>query len=297
MRAALVFPALVAVVIGLSVAGSHRHLHPRVAAASLAAVAAACTLAVMAAMATVSVGFVSTIPWTTENLPWCRNLYRTHDAIPAWLGVPAAAAMVWMIIAVLGSYRRDRKSLWHPAASDAELMVLPDDRPQAFAMAGRPGQIVVSAGMLRLLNATERRVLLAHERSHLRHRHHGYIAVAGAAQAAVPFLAPLSHRLRLAIERWADEDAARDVGDRELVAQTIARAALAQADHRGRPVLGIGLVGVGARVDALLAPTAVSTRLPEVALAVGVVAMLAVLGTSTVQLHHLVAFASHVCGV
>lgn len=296
MRGGLVLPAVAALLIGLYVARSHRHLHPRFAVASLATAAAACTLAVIAAMATLSIGFLSSIPWMAENLSWCRDLARTHDRIPAWLGIPAAAAMVWMVVAASGSYRRDRKTLWHPSASDCELTVLPGDRPQAFAVGGRPGQIVVSAGMLRMLNAGERRVLLAHERSHLRHRHHGYIALAGAAQAALPFLAPLSGRLRLAVERWADEDAARDVGDRELVARTIARAALAQADYLGPPVLGMGLLGVGARVEALLAPSP-SPRLSVVAVAVGGGGMLAGFGSSTVQLHHLVAFASHVCGI
>lgn len=293
----LVIPAGAALVIGLSVAGSHRHLHPRLAATTLVTAAGACTLAVMAAMATVAVGFLATAPWTEENLPWCTDLYRTHDEISPWLGIPAGGAVVWMVVAAAGSYWRDRRSLWHAGASDAELTVLPDEQPQAYALGGRRGHIVVSAGMLRLLSASERRVLLAHERSHLRNRHHGYIAVAGAARAALPLLAPVSKRLRLAVERWADEDAARDVGDRTLVACTIARAALAQADYPRPGALGIGHSAVAARVDALLRPSPVSTRLRDVAVAVGVAAMLALLGSSTVQFHHLAAFTSHVCGV
>ena len=297
MIGVLVLPAAAAVVIGLAVAASHRHLRPQFAARTLVVAAAACTLATVAAVATIAIGSLSTVHWMPGNLSWCRSLYRTHDEIPSWLGVTAVGAIVWMVASAAAAYRRDRKTLWYPAASDAELTVLPDDRPQAYAVGGRPGHIVVSSGMLRLLDARERRVLLAHERSHLHHRHHAYIAVAIVAKAAVPVLAPISQRVRLAVERWADEDAAREVGDRQLVARTIATAALAQAERPSPTALGIGLTGVGARVDALLAPSAVSSRFAHFTGGVGIAATLAVVGGSTVQLHHLVAFAAHVCGI
>ncbi|WP_281261931.1 M48 family metalloprotease [Streptomyces rishiriensis] len=47
-----------------------------------------------------------------------------------------------------------------------------DDVPMAFASPGSPGRIVVSWAMLRCLTDREREALLAHERAHLRCRHH-----------------------------------------------------------------------------------------------------------------------------
>ncbi|MGW7378006.1 SpoIIE family protein phosphatase [Streptomyces sp. NPDC054794] len=49
---------------------------------------------------------------------------------------------------------------------------LADEQPDAYALLGRPGRIVVTSGMLRALPAEERAVLLAHEQAHLAHGHH-----------------------------------------------------------------------------------------------------------------------------
>ncbi len=58
------------------------------------------------------------------------------------------------------------------SAHGEELAVLDDPAPVAYAVPGRPGRIMASTGLLRALDAGERRAVLAHERSHLRHRHH-----------------------------------------------------------------------------------------------------------------------------
>ena len=57
-------------------------------------------------------------------------------------------------------------------APAANLVVVDAFTPVAYAVAGAGGRIVVSTGMLRALAPDERRVLLAHEAAHLRHRHH-----------------------------------------------------------------------------------------------------------------------------
>jgi hypothetical protein len=109
--------------------------------------------------------------------------------------------------------------------------------------------------MLRLLDASERRAVLAHEQAHLRHNHHLAVSVAGAAAAVNPLLRPAASAVTYLVERWADEDAATVVGDRGLVARAVARAAL------GVPppgVSGLGLHGgvVVRRVRALRRPPA-----------------------------------------
>jgi hypothetical protein len=85
----------------------------------------------------------------------------------------------------------------------------------------------------------------------LRRHHHRYIRITEFATAALPFLAPLNARLRFVLERWADEDAAAEIGDRVVVACAIARAALAT---QSSPALALGLAdcGVVERVESML---------------------------------------------
>lgn len=295
MITTLVLPALAALGLGLPAAAGHHRLHPRLRARSLAVVIAALVIALGAALGTVAVGFLSALPWATDHLPWCRGFARTHDDVPAWLGLPALAALATMAVGAARSYYRLRRTSRHRHRGD-EVVVVDDDRPDAYAVGGTPGHIVVSSGMLRLLDGPERAVLLAHERAHLRHRHHHYIALALVGHAAVPFLGFLTRRLRLALECWADEDAAAEVGDRRLVARTIIRAALARADYGAVSEPRLGALGVPARVDALLsgAPTP-APRVLAGLVAIPAVTAAAVAAGSAIQVHHLLGFASHVC--
>ena len=75
-------------------------------------------------------------------------------------------------------------------------------------MLGRPGRIVVSTGLLRRPDASERRALLAHERAHLAGGHHVHNTAAHLAAAASPLLGRLAAAVALACERRADETAA-----------------------------------------------------------------------------------------
>ena len=95
--------------------------------------------------------------------------------------------------------------------------MLDDPAPRAFAVPGRPGRIAMSTGLLRVLRRDQRRAVLAHERSHLRHRHHLHQTAAVLAAAANPLLYRLPAAVALSVERWADEDAAATC-DRRSVA-------------------------------------------------------------------------------
>jgi Zn-dependent protease with chaperone function len=137
------------------------------------------------------------------------------------------------------------------------LVVLADPAPQAFAVPGRGGHIVVSSGMLAALSGPQRRVLLAHERAHLAANHHRHTGIVRAAAAMNPLLTPVSSASRYLCERWADETAARTVGDRRLAATSLATAALAAADAPSPPTaLAYHGAGIAARVAALQAPPA-----------------------------------------
>ncbi|MFE5540097.1 M56 family metallopeptidase [Streptomyces sp. NPDC056519] len=183
------------------------------------------------------------------------------DAVIA-TAVAAGALLAWCTARLVRGVRRRWTQLRHAgrlaAEADGELVVLPDEYPDAYALPGSPGRIVVTAGMLRALSAPEREVLIAHERAHLRERHHLFTAVGDLAGLCHPALRTLREPLAYALERSADESAARAVGSRRLTARAIGRAALAtrasSAAGRTRPgsALSVTAGPVPRRVAALL---------------------------------------------
>ncbi len=140
-------------------------------------------------------------------------------------------------------------------ARGADLTVIADPVPCAYAVPGRPGRIVASVGLLRGLDAAQRRAVLAHERSHLRHHHHAHHTTVRLAAAANPLLRALPAAVTLATERWADEDAAR-IARRDTVAQALINAASTTRHGASIPVvvLAAATEQIAARVHALRAP-------------------------------------------
>ncbi|HWE89377.1 MAG TPA: M56 family metallopeptidase [Pseudonocardiaceae bacterium] len=192
------------------------------------------------------------------------------------LAVAATAAMIGRIRALAQAGRIARLG---PGGS--ELVVVPDHRPVAHAVPGRPGRIVVSTSMLDLLDPAERRALLAHERAHLSRQHHLFVAVVEVASAANPLLRPLVPVVRYTTERWADELSAGRVGDRAVVARAVGKAALATHNAPSLPstVLAAATGPVPRRVAALLIGP--PTRRPTAVLAspIGLCAVAALLLT------------------
>ncbi|MEV7386439.1 M56 family metallopeptidase [Streptomyces sp. NPDC091215] len=180
--------------------------------------------------------------------------------------VVAAARMLWRRARTLAGAAVDAACM--PARDG--LVVTEDDAPDAYALPGLPGRIVVSTGMLHTLDETEHGILLAHERAHLTAHHYAFVALAQLGAAANPLLRPLARGVTYTIERWADENAAASTGDRRRVARTVGKVALAAhrtpgATRTGAAALGIlGVLGrrgplakagpVPRRVAALLAP-------------------------------------------
>ncbi|EMF01792.1 M56 family metallopeptidase [Streptomyces mobaraensis NBRC 13819 = DSM 40847] len=178
-----------------------------------------------------------------------------------------------------------------PAAGD--LCIVDSPRPDAYALPGRPGRVVITTAMIRSLDAAEREVLFAHERAHNTYRHHYFLAAAELAAHCHPALRPVRDAIRYAAERMADEAAAATVGDRRLTARAIARAALASSAHRsGRPaVVPAATAGpVPRRVAALLTgpPPRRHRVTPWIALLLAACATASVGATATgmADLHH-----------
>lgn len=200
-----------------------------------------------------------------ERLALCTNIAGNHRGSFTPIGIVSLAAATSATVSAVRMRVRQRGE--RVAHDGRELAIVLSDEPVAYALPGRPGQVVISTAMLRCLEPPERRVLIAHERSHLRRHHHRYIRLAELAVSALPVLTPLNGRLRFAIERWADEDAAMEIGDRATVASAIARAALASAScpEVGLAIADVG-VGVVERVEVLLAGPARISPLIELPL-------------------------------
>jgi Zn-dependent protease with chaperone function len=183
--------------------------------------------------------------------------HRLAEPVPEVIGIVACVALAVVVVSVqgaVGADRRTRRALrrlceGHPA--DTELIVAASPEPQAFAIPGRPGRILVTSGMLSALEPAERRVLLAHERAHLTHRHALLVTAATLAAAANPLLRPVRSTIAFLVERWADEQAADAVGDRETTARALARAALSA--ERPRPACALSFTdrAVTRRIAAL----------------------------------------------
>jgi Zn-dependent protease with chaperone function len=219
---------------------------------------------------------LSLLAWTlVHRLPaplaaalgaWSARRLHHDDAVSplvAKLAITALAVLAcvfaWTAVRRASALHRARRTCRRLGSHAGRLVVHDQDEPEAFAIpAGRKdqGRIVVSTGMLRTLSAAERRVLLAHEAAHLQHRHHRHRALATLVTAVNPLLATIPAAVHQLTERWADEDAATAVEDRQLAAHTLARAALAAHHARRSPaegaVLCFGRSGVTDRVRALL---------------------------------------------
>jgi Zn-dependent protease with chaperone function len=119
-------------------------------------------------------------------------------------------------------------------AHGERLVLLDDARPAAYCLPGdRRGRatIVVSSGALELLDDHQVRLLLAHERAHLRQRHHLATRLSAALTSSfgwVPVFRLASTQVPLLLEMAADDEAVR-LMTRGNVVHMAARRRLAHA--------------------------------------------------------------------
>jgi hypothetical protein len=160
-------------------------------------------------------------------------------AVTGWA---SAAALVVLQVHVLRARHRSRSQVrvvqvepWlgeHHDSGDHELVVVPAPEPVAFAVNGRPPQVVLSEGLIQTLSDDELEAVIRHERCHLRHGHHRYLQLGLAVDAAFGRLAAIRRStavLRLAVERWADETAAEQT-DRASLRSAIEKVVVSMLD-------------------------------------------------------------------
>ncbi len=258
-------PLLISAVFGLAGPGSARRLPPQVATWLLSGGGLVAAAGSTASLSLLAFWYVAQTPVLADQAQWSDAVLRTGDAVSTPVGLFATVAVLFAAVRVLyAAVRRSTAVLQaHRLAhalpdTGSELSVIDAARPQAFAVPGRPGRIVVTTGLLRTLDATERRAVLAHERSHLDHHHHLHHSAAHLSAAVNPLLARLPAAVELSCERWADEDAAHTCS-RDTVADALTRAATSNPlSHITAglitAVLAVAATDVADRVRALRAP-------------------------------------------
>lgn len=97
-----------------------------------------------------------------------------------------------------------------------DVVLLVDDRPAAYCLPSRGrGTIVISTGSLDLLADDQLRLVLAHERAHLRQRHHVATRLSAALSGAfgwAPLFRFAAREVPLLLEMAADDQALRTMG-------------------------------------------------------------------------------------
>jgi beta-lactamase regulating signal transducer with metallopeptidase domain len=181
----------------------------------------------------------------------------------------AAAAVSLTVTAWRGTIAHRALRAAVARAESDDVIVLGDERIDAFVTPGRHGRVVVTTGLLGGLEPAEREALLAHERAHRRQAHAWWRLTMRLTVAVNPLLRPVRRAADHAMERSADEEAADQVGDRRLVARTVARVALLKK-HGTTASIGLALSAHGgdipARVRALLKPASPRGRVAAGAL-------------------------------
>jgi hypothetical protein len=240
-------------------------LPPREASWVLTATCLVLAGASTAALALQAFAGLTLVPAVARLGHWSPGALRGIDQINVPLAIGCGLVLLVLSGLVLRTairYRRWCRDLaveLDRHSAEPGVVVLPGAEPVAFSALGRGGRIAISSGMLAALDPPERHALLAHEQAHLRLRHHHFLIAVTLSGNLNPLLRPLCSAAGFALERWADEAAARHVGDRTVVAKAVAKAALA-----GRTTAGFALAATGGpvprRVTALLA--APTRRIP-----------------------------------
>ena len=244
MRVVVYLPLVLPILAAASARWLAGRMHPRVATWLLTATAVGLALASGFALMALAATAIGQVPLLAALGDWSAAELRRDDPTSSTLALVACFLLVAALAAAGRAAVRRARSLIDAARTARRLptvgpiervVVLDDPSPDAFALPGVPGRIVVSTGMIDALDARERAALFAHEEAHLTCGHHLFIALTYLAATTNPLLRPVADAVGYTTERWADECAASAVGDRHLVARTIVKASLLSTRHKAPP--------------------------------------------------------------
>ena len=266
----LAFAAVLAVLAPRAVGAGWADRSPRLAIAAWQAAAAGALISVVLAGLALLVPAGAVADGLAAMLNACAAtiaaVYRSPGQLAAVLGGVLLSGGVslrlgWVAARSRLRGRRERRRLRTAILAGARpeqslgALVLDSDHAAAFCLSGRRRTVVVTTAALHALSADELAAVLAHERAHLRGRHHLAVGAARVLDRAFPGV-PVLSRGRAEIERLvellADDAAARQV-DRVEVASALVRLAGMRAPAAALAAAqGAGVV----RVRRLLRPAA-----------------------------------------
>lgn len=284
MNISVYLPLLTALAVGFAGPALGRRLPPAVATVLLTAAALVAAVTSLASLVLLAVVVVLRVPeFAAEGR--LSDAVLMHSPVSPLAGAVAGVALIALVPFAIRAgiqlwresartYRLAKAFSAHPAS----IAVIRDPRAQAFAVPGIPSlpghaaiptRIVATDSLLRTLDGDQRRAMFAHEQAHLRRRHHLYLLLTNLAAVANPLLWQLPDAVTEATERWADEDAAAAVGDRDILARALGRAALSNLP---RTVPAMAQAHVGKRVRALMAPPPPRRRALAVVMGIAIAA-------------------------
>ena len=208
----------------------------------------------------------------------CTRAVYGSAAFELGVGAIAMAATAVALVVAWRCGRRAQRARRHTRAHaeaarligkalpGTEALVLTDPRPIAYCVPGRPAAIVLTSGVLEVLEPAQLDAVLAHERAHLARRHPVLVSLTRGLAAAVPVV-PLFAWARAEVARLAEmsaDDAAIRVSGRTAVITAliaIGTGAAVRDDSIARapaavPRAAIGAAGyaVPARLERMVAP-------------------------------------------
>ncbi|MCO6006139.1 M56 family metallopeptidase [Actinoallomurus purpureus] len=205
---------------------------------------------------------------------WAANCWHHHDGS----GAPAAYAFngALLLSAIAATYvavtryrrtvaqrRRHQEALQFvvrlPGDID-DVCVLDHPLPVAYCVPSRKRPIVVSSGALDQLDDVQLQAVLAHERAHLRYRHHLFLTTVDALAAALFWLPTFREGRRclpILLEMAADDVAARRCG-RGTVAVALRKLAIAPSPLGGLAAHSARRSEIDRRLARLETPTAIA---------------------------------------
>lgn len=247
-----------------------------------------------------------------EILQTCTAAFQAiwDSPLGRWPSIVAGIAIAivlgrfaWALLASIRATRRARVVIGRARpTSDVgyHVHVLPVDVPEAYSVPGIRGQVVLTRGLLEVLDEDEQRAVVMHEEGHLKARHHILLIFAKAVDAALSPVIPSGRALaglEQAVEESADEYAASKLGSTLPVATGLSKAALAGlSSPSGALSIGNG-PDIPVRVHRLLDAPSVPPWMPIACFAAGALLILVLTATQMIAGFALVGATHHLLGL